>query len=263
MSINNRMIDSLMGSIPDDQLRDSDLSGRKIKKTGTFTDITNKMLWESYKLKKMAEEDIPQAFPLSPPKSGRVPGFHHTRYEMFDSGFSTEIEDGMYSIEVVTKMYTVFVGLQLLIDSLFPKNISNGVWDIEIMDQFESAKENISESIATIRSYLSDLRKNLDSSKMITVDRTEMRKLKKHVTRLGYDCVKNSSVPAELLRKEGGVTLPQVAREWQRMRNLDVSPVQMEQLLLDSEGEKNRKKESTDMLSDYIEKQVRKRRGER
>src|SRR5271157_2601491 len=141
------MIDNMMGTMISESVPVKELSSSPRKDRGQFADIVDKMQWEAYKLKCLAEKDIPRAFPFSPPKGGSEPGYKHTQYEYCGAGFFTEIEDGLYAIEVVNEMFVILEGLQLIINSLFPNTINNGSWEIEIPDQFSTEKENVNEAV--------------------------------------------------------------------------------------------------------------------
>ena len=233
---NSYMLDSMID--PDDDREQNAARGPR-KEPSIFSTITNKMLWEARELQRIARENIPRAFPLSPPKGGSDPAYKHTPFESMGASSLTDIEDGLFAIDTVKEILTILEGTQIIINSLFPTSFDNGAWIFALTDQLKKAKEKVDTVATTVQKYLDSLEESIDAEPFPVIDTAVMQRIERHLIRLGYEFVKTADVPQDLLVKSGSFTRPDIiARDRKAMTEVNsTTPFQMEQMLLDSKNE--------------------------
>ena len=234
-SDNGDMIDGMIN--PDGDPEQDRARGPR-KEASIFSVITNKMLWEARELQRISRDKIPRAFPLSSPKGGSDPGYKHTPFESMGASNLTDIEDGLFAIDTVKEISTILEGVQIIINSLFPTSIDNGSWVLALTDQLKKAKEKVDTASTTVQKYLDNLEESVDADPFSVIDSNVMQKVERHLVRLGYEFVKNATVPQELLSKAISLTRPDVIiRDRKAMaENNATTPMQLESMLMDSGG---------------------------
>ena len=244
MSLNNNMIDSMMGNTSNGKSMD-DLEPPKRKSHHSFSDISNYLMWMARKLDILTKNDIPNAFPFSPPEGGSDPRYHHTPWEFMGADFSTKIVDGLYAISTVTEVLNILKPAKFVLTSLFPPSFDNGRMEVEIPDKFEDAKDMISKAIDGLENLQSVLQMHVQLNKFKAIDRKEMKKLDKHIIRLGYEYIKSGKIPQELIDQNVDTRPEIIAYERAILKNANMLP-DMQHILMDSG--KKREKNVDDMI---------------
>lgn len=184
------------------------------KNAGDFEEMREKLLANAYELKEISEHEIPEAFPLSPPKGGIDYNYNHSDFEMMFIDSQTDIDDGTAAIEVVQREVVKFEALKLVLASLFPTKTSNGVYDLQINDQFESSMKIVDEAVGMLSHILKSLNQSLGQYPSNSINSQEMKKLKNHLTRIGVEFYKSGEIPFDLRNKGGGILSPErISRE--------------------------------------------------
>lgn len=211
--------DTLQRLIRDDTT--AHVSPQSRKNAGNFDEMREKLLANAYELRQMAEHDIPEALPLSPPKGGLDYDYNHSDFEMMFISTTTDIDDGTTAIELLQQELMLFEGLQFVLSSLFPTKTSNGVYELQINDQFQKALKTTEEAIGMLQHYLKQLNDGLSSYPSPSVNKEEMRHLKNHLIRLAMELYKTGEIPYELrnARSEGILSPERIAREHETIEN--------------------------------------------
>lgn len=253
------MIDTMIGRAGQRPVQSSDDLAPPIKsRVSSFGDMSDKMRIDAAKLKRIADEDIPRAFPLSPPRGNSEPGFKHTQYEFMGSRFNTEIDDGLFAIDVIEQIYTIGEGAQLILNSLFPNSFNTGAWKMEIPDQFEHAKATLNDGIDAVKTYLEELRDLKQPEPSMAIDLKEMDRLKKHFIRIGQEFVTTGKIPVDLLARNGlKITPERVARE---LRKSTMQDNGQEMMLMEptNEPENDANDNGESLLSERLFRQINK-----
>jgi hypothetical protein len=235
MTFNNDMIDTIIN--PDDGQDENDsirVKGPR-KENSAFSTISNKMLWDARELQRIAREDMPRAFPLTPPKGEIDSRYKHTPYEMMGAGFLTDIEDGLYAIDVVKEISIILEGLQLVINSLFPTEFDNGSYTITLTDHLKKIKDNADTATMTVQKYLDSLEENVNADPIRTIDVRAIQKLERHLIRLGYEFVKNGVIPSAFTQAGDNSIRPDaIIRDRIILAEKNIPPSQVEHMLMDS-----------------------------
>lgn len=233
---------SILGGAIQDSITgiDSGKISRGSTNIGIFEEMSVKMFWDSYKLKNIASNKIPEAFPISPPVGGADHRYTHTEFEYMFSDFGTQIDDGVNALETVQEMLVIFEGLQLIMNSLFPTKTNNGAYSIEIKDQFEKSKQTVEKGISSINNRLEMLEHNLGKYPTPAIDLGAMKDLKDHLIRIGVEYYNSRTIPYELSNDKNTMITPElVARERDSLENatIQINASQTEAVLYSPEQE--------------------------
>jgi hypothetical protein len=208
----NGILDDIM--VTDAQRRQRNGPSNSPQKRANFSDMSDEMLKSANELKIIIEEKIPVAFPISEPKGGTMPGHVHSPFEFMFAGWKTDLDDGMFAIDIIQEIIGVFEGLKLLIHDLYPNKMFNGTMEVDVKEDFEHQKMFVEEALNAMAQYKNFLEESMGESPIDSVNKDEMHNLNNHVTRLGVEFYSKRKIPDELCMEDESsmVTLEMLAR---------------------------------------------------
>jgi hypothetical protein len=159
------------------------------------------MFAESKKLERMVDHDIPEAFPIietSGSPEGEW-GQYFTQDEFFGARETTELEDANRSQSIINELLSSVNITMMLVTSLYPTEIRGVAHEIKIKDAFDSTKEWLENAKFALEGCQKTILSSTNNGIKTVINRKNLRLLKDHITKIGYNFFRTKKPPEELL----------------------------------------------------------------
>lgn len=170
------------------------------QRRGDLHNISKMMIKKANDLDSMVASEIPEAFPLLPVSGGTDGEWaqYYDHAEYFGAQQKTELECSWRASDVLTKLLRELMYLQLIVGSLYPVEFQGSTHEIKIRDQFDKIKDWLDDGKAVIEHCQQIILSGIDSSLKPVVNRGNLRKLKTHIIRMGFEYVNEGKIPTHL-----------------------------------------------------------------
>lgn len=169
-----------------------------------FNHLIFQMYKESDKLERMAREEIPRAFPITEPIAYPSSKFatKHSSEEYMGAVSKIILEDAYYPMELCCDLKQSIQGTRLILENLYPTYIDNGIIRLEARNEFT----NVLTTLGTIEKSIEQIQKillhSVGQSPRETVDHRQLRKLRAHIIKIGWEIINQNKLPHELFPEQ-------------------------------------------------------------
>lgn len=186
---------------------------------GDLGTIIDAMLDDASELRRMVEEDIPEAFPFVEAIEGLDRNYTHVGSDFPGYGvFTSFLEDALSGYDIMKKIREIILATKLIIKNFIPNELRNGMVTIEVGKDFEELVITLDENLKRIEMVGQRIMEGQDTTPVETMDLSELRKLRNHFVVLGWQLAKspNWEVPNELRGTAYNVASKQALRQMEQ-----------------------------------------------
>lgn len=157
----------------------------------SMNEIIKKMYELVFDLTRMADVEIPRAFPHTEPMVNYDPKYKHSSEERLNAIPTTVLKDADLAIEVCIKLKKLLTKARTILVDFFPSQLDHPNFRTEIANKFKY-------NIQVIDSFIQNIEKVLYHKKVgilhrkgqgisPTIDMYQLEKLRNHIIKIGYD----------------------------------------------------------------------------
>jgi hypothetical protein len=180
-----------------------------VKGTYQFSNIIERLLDNASTLRRMREEDIPEAFPLSRTLGSSDMNFQHTPWDFpMHNYFFSEIRDALAPHEAVSKISSIINGTLLILEDLYPSKIKSGQMLVDLKATFTTAVNILKQALLDLKEISKMVYEGQSDKDELVRSLTALRELRERMTVFGWEFVhgKCKKIPKELLNRVTNVT---------------------------------------------------------
>lgn len=140
-----------------------------------------------FALRRMAEKDVPIAFPSTDPIVKYDHRYVHSDEEMLHAAPLTSLQDANLAISVCLKLKNYLIQARSLLVDFYPNQLEHPSFKTEMGNKFAYAVERMDQFIEVIEQVHNKILERKGQHITNAVDHEELEKLKNHIIKIGYE----------------------------------------------------------------------------